>query len=788
MFQNKLRIIFRNITKHIIYVMINVAGLGLAFAVCIVAYLNYNFDADFDASQENGDRIFRIEHTRLIEGSPEHFAQSPCPLGTALSDNLGGVEAMVRIAMDLLENLQLFKAGENEKYGRLIFADPDFFEIFSFPLISGNTKSFREKNTIFISEKLARGIFGDQDPLGKILLVRNSPYTIGGVLENHPLNSSFEFDAVAPIQNWFTANHVSEFDWNLFIESTFILIRDPQQAPAIEMSLKEYIPLVNDVSWIQVDRFYLAPFCEMAHHAREVRGHRFRPSVHPALVSPPLIAAICILLIACFNFTNITIAMAGHRLKEIGIRKVAGGKKSQLVRQFMGETFLMSIFAFIFALFFARYLVSSFSRMWDFIDLSLPLTGDPGLWLFLFLLLLVSAILSGAYPAFYISSFSPVHIFREKLKLGGGNIFARILLSLQFSLSILALFTGATLIQNAKYQKTFDQGYDGDLLFEVWIEQPYLEIYKNAIRKYPEIESVSEAISSPFFNQMVIKYGETEREAKICFLGMDTYHTMGLRLIEGRPFEAQTENTDERGAVMVNRKFVEEFGMIHPLGETLIMNDTIPLVIIGVIEDIMEEGVWSKGVAPTFYRLSGEGAPSPHLLVRSARGMQQDLIQSLETEWNKLMPDLPFLGVEGNIYMQAAQDTNKNVMQISIFLVLIATLLSAAGLYSQVSLGILRRTKEMGIRKIHGASALTIMLILNYEFLLLLCISSFLGLVAGHYTNMALLDKIWAYHTGTSSLTFILPVILFFAISVLTVWGKVSRAAIKNPLDALRYE
>ena len=788
MFKNYLKIIVRNISKHIVYVLINVIGLGLALAVSIVAYLNYKFDADFDTSHENRERIYRIEHTQRIEGEEKSFANTPGLLGPTVVDDISGVEKMVRMAKDLLWTL--VKAGENEAYAQLYYTDPDLFDLFTFPLISGNKESFLDNNSVFITEQLATALFGDQDPVGEIISVRDFPYTVGGVLENHPLNSSIQFDAIAPIHEFYKDDNIDELKWgNIYeIASTFILVKDQKQTGAIEKSLQTYVPVVNDVNFHQVKRFYLAPFRDMAHKGRIVSGHPFKPSVHPAAVLPPLIAAVCILLIACFNFTNTTIAFAGKRLKEIGIRKVAGSQKHQLILQLMSENILLVFFALIFALFFAHYLVPSYSAMWDFMDLSFSVSKDPELWVFIIMTLIATAILAGAYPAFYISGFNPVNIFREKLKLGGSNIFSKGILTLQYGISVLALFTGVTFIQNADYLDGFDMGYDGDHLLEVTGEDIYLDVYKNAIQSHPGIESISESIQGPFFNTMSIRYQETRLEAKMNFLEMESFNTMGLRLAEGRSFEPGTRRTDEISSILVNRKFIEESGINEPLGKTVIMSDSIPLTIIGVLENLLDEGVFTTAIDPVFYRLADDTYKASALCIRIAPENRQKVTQYLKDEWSKLVPDRPFFQLEGDVFMLASKYINTKILSIALFLVLIAVMLSAAGLYSLVSLRIIHRNKEIGIRKIFGASIPGVIRKLNFEFLVILALGSLAGIVAGYFLNVALMDSIWEYFTNLTALTFIIPLLVIFAISFITVSGKVYYAAARNPIYSLRYE
>lgn len=787
MFKNYLKIIFRNVSKNIVYVLINIMGLGLALAVCITAYLNYRFDADFDSCHENRERIYRIEHTQLIEGEEKSFAATPGLLGPTVVDDISGVEIMVRMAKDLMG--PLVQAGENEAYAQLYYTDPDLFDLFTFPLISGNKESFRDNNSVFITERLAMGLFGDQDPVGEIISVRDSPYTVGGVLENHPLNSSIQFDAIAPIHEIYKDNK-SKGSWgNIYeIASTFILVKDQEQTGIIEKSLQTYVPVINDVNYHQVERFYLAPLRDMAHNGRSVREHPFQPALHPAAVLPPLIAAVCILLIACFNFTNTTIAIAGKRLKEIGIRKVVGSQKHQLILQLMSENILLVFFALIFALFFAHYLVPSYSAMWDFMDLSFSISKDPDLLIFILMALIATAILAGAYPAWYISSYNPVSIFREKLKLGGSNIFSKGILTLQYGISVLALFTGLTFIQNADYLDGFDMGYDGDNLLEVHGEDNSLNVYRNAIQSHPDIESISESIQGPFFNTMSISYQETRLEAKMKFLEIESFNTMGLRLAEGRSFEPGTRRTDEISSILVNRKFIQESGISEPTGKTVIMNDSVPLNIIGVIDNLLDEGVFTTTIDPIFYRLADDTYKASALFIRIAPENRQKVTQYLKDEWSKLVPDRPFFELEGDIFMEASKYINTKIFSIAIFLVLIAVLLSSAGLYSLVSLRIIHRTKEIGIRKIFGASIAEVIRQLNYEFLVILAIGYLAGIVAGYFLNVALMDSIWEYFTDLTALTFIIPLLVIFAVSFITVSGKVYYAAARNPIYSLRYE
>lgn len=786
-FKYFLKILFRSFSKNIIYVLINILGLGLALAVCLVAYLNYRFDRDFDSCHVQGDRIFRIEFKQSLEVGSAAYANTPRQLGPAILEDISGIEKMARVNMDLMSNVQELKAGNNETYTRLIYADPEFLEIFSFPLLAGSRSAFNN-NSIFITRNLAISLFGDQNPMGEIIFHQNTPYTVEGILKNHPLNSSFSFQAILPINHSVNKQAPENPQWSELVSSTFILLANVVQAETIEKSLQLYLPAINKVSWRQLDHFYLAPFTKMAHNGRSIEEHPFRPSVHPAAVLPPLIAAISILLIACFNFIITNISMAGKRLKEIGIKKVFGSQRSQLSLQFLLENILLISLALVFALFFAHYLVPAFSNMWDFISISFLPGKDSGLWSFFFLILLSTAFLAGAYPAFFIGSFNPQNIFQGNLKLKYGNWFSKILLVLQFSIASLALFTGAVFFQNTAYQKGFDMGIDGESLIEVHGEHPDLMLFKDAVQNLPGIKSISKSIPGSFFKARTLKNKDCTLEADMHLLELESFSCMGFRLIAGRPFEARTKASDEKGSIVVNRKFVEVSGLKEPIGASLIMNDSIPLSIIGIIENILDEGVFTSHIPPAFYRLANDSALASALCFRVSPDQREEIRNSLEEIWNMLHPDHPFLGIEGNIYAEVSAYINRNILVISLFLIFLAVLISVSGLYSMLSLVVIHRTKELGIRKIAGATTLDILKVLGKEFLFFMAAGFFLGLISAYYLNIRLMNTIWVYYTNITALEFILPILILSLISLAAVGGKLFYAARQNPADSLKYE
>jgi putative ABC transport system permease protein len=791
MLRNYLLITFRNLSRNIFFVLINIIGLGLALAICIVAYLNNKFDADFDKYNVNSDKIFKVESERPVQVRPQWYGITPFSLGPAVKNDISAVGDIVRIQM----SNSPVKAGEKNFSKRIAWCDTSFFKVFTVKMISGSYSSFSDKNTIFLDNELAEIYFGDEDPVGKIISVfsdsdEERTFLIGGVFERLPLNSSFYLQAIAPIDNFLEMWKINEQDWQSWVAGTFLYLPDPSRASTVEELLQRYIPVQNDARKdFQIEKFRLVPLTKMAHMAWGLWSNWFRQSLHPAAVGAPPVMAIFVLLIACFNFMNTAIAFSSRRLKEIGVRKVAGSRRIQVIMQFMGEYFLLSLLSIILAVLFGRYLTTLYSSQWEYLDLHLSFREVPELWLYLPLLLIITTLLAGAYPAFFISRFNPVFIFQDKLKIGSRNILSRILLTVQFLISVLALVSGIMFSRNARFQDTIYLGYDKDNIIAVPIRNhSHLVAFRDIIKTNPKIEMIGESeehIGNSSFNRS-IEYQTVKNEVQILDIGDDYFKTMGLKLLDGREFPPELALTDKESSVIINKKFMEEFGIQNPIGQRVMMDDTIPLNIVGVMENIYLYGVWSK-VEPMILR-RGVNERMRMLAIRAQQENLEEVNHFLEEQWKELVPDNPYAGFFQDDLMEDARDINKNIKNVYIFLAFIATILSAIGLYTLVSLSIIRRTKEVGIRKVMGASIPRIIRILNREYLIMLFIASAGGCVSGYWLSKMMMKSIWDVITDVTVFTFLVPVLLIFIIAVVTIGWKVYSAASKNPTESLRYE
>jgi ABC-type antimicrobial peptide transport system permease subunit len=410
-------------------------------------------------------------------------------------------------------------------------------------------------------------------------------------------------------------------------------------------------------------------------------------------------------------------------------------------------------------------------------------------WVFLLLLMFLTGFISGVYPAFYVSSFSPITVLKGDSIFRGSSKLSIVLLTLQFTFSVMALVMGIVFVMNAEYQKTLDLGYDKDKLIVVPIAPEYFTSFRNEILSNPKIISAEGTQNHIGFGgyRRPIKDEEKQLEVDVLDIGPAYEQTMGLRLVAGRFFDESRVAADRtNGSAVVNQKLVKDFGWKEAVGQTITLYDTTKLTVIGVVEDFYTNGLW-KEIEPAMLRLS----PNDQYSVLAVRANPEDLtdvLRYLDLEWKKRTTNYYFKGMLQEDTMQEEKDINGSIMKGNIFLAITATLLSLIGMYNMVSLDIIKRTKEIGIRKIHGAPVSLIMFLASKKFLIVLIVSSLIGCAGGYYMSIMLLDSIWDYFVEIKFGTLVFVASIMFAATILTIIFKIARAAMKNPVVSLRYE
>jgi ABC-type antimicrobial peptide transport system permease subunit len=791
MFKNYLTVTFRNLVRNRVFTLINITGLGIALSVCIVAFFNHMFNYEFDRTHENFDEIYRVTCFRDMEGREQEYGVIPATLGLVAKKDIPGIEQSARV----------IRAGSNVKVGvdiypaQISFVDPEFLEIFTFPAVNGSTRSIDDHGSVLISRSMAETLYGEEHPVGKTLTLMNDEnkeftYTVGAVLEDLPENSSFRLDIISHFDNFLLMWERNDTDWKIWANVFFIQVPDRSNIPSITASLKSYLPVQNKAREdFRINRFSLVPLRDVGANSREIWSSALFPSLHPAALIAPPVMALFILLIACFNFANTSIATFSKRLKEIGLRKTFGGQRRQLVAQFMVETLIICFLSLLVGVAFAEFLVPAYSSLWAYMSIELTLTEYPVFWIFLIVLVLLTGFVAGVYPALHVSAFSPVNVLKGTNSFTGSGKLASLLLTLQFSISVMALVMGIVFVKNARYQETLDLGYDRDKLIVVPVVPELFTSFRNEILNHPKIisaEGTQNHIGWGSYRRPV-KYQQTQLEVDVMDIGPGYASVMGLRLLEGRLFDESRSAADRsNGSIVVNQKLVTDFGWKDPVGQIITVYDTTKLTVIGVVEDFYTNGLWEV-IDPAVLKLV-QNDQYRNLVVRAEPEDLAVVLEYINAEWKSMGTNNIFRGILQEDTMQEEKDINGSITKVNLFLAITATLLSLIGMYNLVSLDVIRRTKEVGIRKIQGAPVPVIMFLLSKKFLIVLVIASILGSVGGYYMSVMLLDSIWDYFIEIKAGIMILAALIMVTATILTIIIKVGRAAMRNPVDSLRYE
>jgi putative ABC transport system permease protein len=790
MLKNYFLVAFRNLLKNKVFTIINILGLGIALAVSIVAFFNHMFNYEFDRTHKNFSEIYKINSFRDMQGREQEYGITPSTLGLQIKQDIPGILRAARLQW----TGSPVKVGDNMFLAQISFVDPDFLQIFTLPSIIGDTKSIPGTGNVLLSDKMAHSLFGNDDPSGKAISIFNDQseeftYTVGAVFKEFPENSSFRIDVLLRYDNFLRMWNARDADWKLWTTALFVQIHDKTLIPSITNSLKEYLPVQNKAREdFRINRFTIIPLKDVGSNTRNIGSGLF-PSLHPAALIAPPVMALFILLIACFNFANTSVSIFTKRLKEIGLRKTFGGQKRQLVTQFIFETLIICLLALLVGIAFSSVLVPEYSSLWEYMAIKLTFSSYEVFWLFLLLLLLFTGFISGVYPALHVSSFSPVNVLKGEVLLKGSGKLSIILLTLQFSISVMALVMGIAFAKNADYQRTLDLGYDRDKLIVVPVPAEMYTSLRNEILTNPNVisaEGTQNHIGWGNYRRPV-KDANKQLEVDVLDIGPEYAQTMGLRLIEGRLFTKERAEADRsNNSIIVNQKLVSDFGWSNGNGKTITLNDTTRLNIIGVVEDFFQSGVWQK-IEPTILRLSR----SDQYYLMAVKAEPQNLAEVLDfinQKWIELVSNQIFGGQTQEDTMQEEKDINGGILKVCMFLAIIAAIMSLIGMYNLVSLDIIKRTKEVGIRKIQGAPVHIIVYLVSRKYMFVLLVASVLGCTGGYYMSLKLMDSIWDYFIKIGPGILIPSAFIMIIATVLTISTKVIRAAYKNPVDSLKYE
>lgn len=788
MLQNYLRIVLRNVRKNAFYVLVNVIGMGIALACCIIAFVNYQFDRDFDAFHSKKDTVFKLDSRKT--SNDLIYGITPLPLAAAAKQNIPEVEDAVRL-YTLRSNV---KNNQNVYNEVIHFVDEGFFDMFDFPVTKGSALDIGKPESVILTEKMAKKYFGDEDPIGKTIeifagLEAQKAMTVIALVGEYPFNSSIHFDMIAHSDNiTYQGAAINHQDWARFADVTFLKLKDANDKSRVEEQLAQFIPIQNSnrEDW-QISAFLLDPLSDIAHTALKKRANYLRESTPPSAVWGPSLLAFLLLLAACLNLTNTTIALSNRRLKEMGVRKVMGSSRKQLVTQLLGESFGICLLAFVLSLFLVPVLLPQYNAMWDFLELEINYFDNPALMAFLGGSLVTATLLAGAYPAFYISGFEVTKIFRGKVQFSGNNLFSRVMLGAQVMIAIMALAGGFVFARNASFQKTADMGYlrEGVMAVPVLDGQSY-EILKEKAAQHPDVIELAGASGQVgnIYQTKEVQWRDQDLEAHYLGTGEGYLDMMEIKLKEGR-FLTEERGSDTERSIMVNETLVASLGWEEPLNQQ-IMIDSNAYQVVGVVEDFYQ-GDFFNPIEPVIIQMIPK--ENYHLLALKAPSEKLVAInQYLLNQWNELFPYRPYEGFfQDQVLAKEALITN-NIKWLFIFFALITVILTSVGLFALISLNIVRRMKEIAIRRVVGATLQNITVLLNFRYFLISFLGVLVGATGAYFLVKGLLDSIFAVHVGVEPWVLGLAGLGVLFLIVLTILIKMIGVVQMNPSRILRSE
>ncbi|HLF34509.1 MAG TPA: ABC transporter permease [Cyclobacteriaceae bacterium] len=793
MWSNYLKVAVRNTWKNRIYVAINVIGLGVAMAFCLTIYLLYAFNAEFDNYYKDTDNIYRIHELKQNTGRGlSRYDLAPMPLGPRLVQEIAGIEDQTRY----------FQWGENITYEDKIFyqsvgyADESFFDFFPIGLQSGSYSSFRNKSRVFIAEGMAKKYFGSSDPVGKTLTIHHSAglsteLTVAGVFERIPFNSSFYFDVLIRIDNFFSSQQIKPDDWTIWQQpTTFLKLADNHNPEAITERLAGYIPEQNLArpEW-KVSSFELVRFNDSSLLDPNITEgtNAMLHVAHNAVVIFAFLALL-VLLIACFNLANTSMALIGNRVKEIGVRKVMGGASMQVFAQFMFEMSFTALLALLFGLAIYQWISSEFFALWnapmEILDFSIfnLVISFAGLFI-------LTTIIAGLYPALYSKRFQPVVIFRNQVRIRNAGITSKLMNAMQFSFSLVVLVGGIVFYRNANFLKSLNLGYRHENIINIYTnDRTEYTLMRDKINNHPHIAghtATNDILAGEYEDTfLVLDTGNVEIRSRR--VGDGYLDLMNVQLVAGRLFDRNLES-DYGESVIVNQTYIERFGIKDPLGK-LVNLSSGKRYIVGVASDVINNVHRGSVSIPEIY-LPAREDESHILVVMTADNNRKEVFDFLAEAWKEIIPYRPFPGFfQENMALGGALNTANNMKKIFFYLAVLSGLLSLTGIFALSSLAVESRKKEIGIRKVMGATVRSIFMRLNREFMLVMSVSVLSGSMLAYFLINMLLTQIYKYHTSVGITTLVISGVTIAFVGLLTTSATIFKAATANPAGILRTE
>ena len=786
MLKNYFKVAFRSLFRNKGFSLINISGLaiGMASAMLIMVWI-YN-EWSYDRFFSQTDRIYQVFNREKLNGSMQVFDNTPSIMATTLKIESPELQDVTRFS-----NVT-FLVTAGEKHLNLLgsFADSSFLRIFDFPLLKGDRQqSLNGGYNIVLTEQLAQKLFGQEDPIGKIVRIdSNANFTVSAVLKALPANTAFDFEYILPWSFRKRLNWDSD-DWGSNSVSTYVLLKPGAARAAFDNRIRNIAGRHSK----EPTQSFSQPLSKVHLYSKPENGQLVAGRVATLRLFSTIAAFI--LLIACINFMNLSTARSEKRAREVGIRKVVGAYRGSLIAQFMGESILLAILAFLLALLLVQLSLPAFDRLMGK-ELNVDYSS-PSFWLFSASFILLTGILAGSYPALYLSSFQPVKVLKGAFKKSEAPIRPRqVLVILQFSFAIILIISTIVIWQQIQFAEARDSGYNRNNLI-------YTFTQGDASRNYPlikqELLSSGAALSvTKSANPITRSWGggwgyswdgSTETDTKTRFIEMgsdaDFAKTLGVQILEGRDIDVY-QHPGDTTAVLLNEAAIRAMHLKDPVGKIMRREGEPNRHIVGIVKDFIIESPFDRQVNPIMVSGPLYFFQVIHIKLNPANTASTDLALA-EKIFRKYNPQYPFESYFADEYYARKFKDEQRVGQLSALFAGLTILISCLGLFSLATYMAENRIKEIGVRKVLGASVTSITTLLAKDFVRLVVIAF---LIASPIA-WVIMDK-WlggyGYRTSISWAVFAAAGGLAVLISILTVSYQSIRAALQNPVRSLRSE
>ena len=797
MIKNYLKTAFRNILKKKSFSAINIIGLAIGMCVSLLMLLFVWNEVTYDRFNDNSENIYRVALSIDAQGRKLEIASIPAPMGPGLVDNFPEV-----IRVGRLRNRGDAVISYEDKLideSKIMYADSGIFDIFSIEVLRGNPDTFLDAPyQLVLTEEMAEKYFGSEDPLNKALKFDNEYiYTVSGVVKKMPENSHFKFNMLCSL---LTLNRQGEplDSWGGFNFPTYIELQPGSFNETLNEKYLSYLmanlpEMVKEMD-LKID-LSLQPLASI--HLNPMAEGELEPGGNITFIWILATIAFFVLLIACINFMNLSTAQSVHRAKEVGMRKVLGARRGKLIGQFLGETVLLSFLSFVLSMVLVQIFLPVFNQLtgkelvfnpflnWTVTLGFIGITGVVGL-------------LAGTYPAFFLSAYSPLDVFRSQFKAGRGHRFFRNgLVTFQFVISIALIVCTLVVFNQMSYVIKYDLGFDKEQVLTMSYRgqlSTQREVFKSRVLEIPAVLNATNSNTVPGigsnetffafegFNQEKPKvYPYTEADE-------DYLDTLGIELAQGRFFSKEFPGDNK--SIVINEMLAREVGWAEPLGKIVRMTDIIdeklvevPHTVIGVIKDFHFESLRSEIRGFLIMLSPNRGRLSVKVRPENVSGT----IRSIEKVWSEMSPAYPFDYSFLDERFDIAYRTEQRMGKIFLAFALITIFVACLGLFGLASFTAEQRTKEIGIRKVLGATVPSVILLLSRQFTKWVLLANVIAWPVAFFAMRSWLQN-FAYRIDIGIWIFILSGIMALGIALLSVSAKALKAANANPVKSLRYE